>query len=344
MFVLGWKFSIALMQTHPRDEVLGTSRSSFTISQKTAATDATPTRYKPFKMKLAFALPILSLNTCMQTSLGPSVHFLAPLILQSGLQRLQDPILAVLGRRRVYTPDELAVNLVCKTSKQTRTDAGGTLNRHAGTPRAEGNRTRNLLCPGADGADPHCGKISVNIPTASSLCTHSLCTDLAAHFSLASPEVAVYTEPSPSPTPPPPPTFPCVCVFTHGERVKCFRTCFSKLSPQTVVPTPRASSSSPTSSSSPNPGHLSAELLFLLLFSPDILQALAHARKKNADAAPLGRPLSKSARENNSAQGFSAPFLSLITMLMKVSSLIVARHGVFCTPAPVPLPPTLASG
>lgn len=62
VFVLGWKFSIALMQTHPRDEVLGTSRSSFcrrkkstqerniltgreTISQKTATTDVTPTRY-----------------------------------------------------------------------------------------------------------------------------------------------------------------------------------------------------------------------------------------------------------------------------------------------------------
>lgn len=186
-------------------------------------------------MKLAFALPILSLNTCMQTSLGPSIHFLAPLILQSGPQRLQDPILAVLGRRRVYTLDELAVNLVCKTSKQTRTDAGGTLNRHAGIPRAEGNRTRNLLCPGADGANHHCGKISVNIPTVSSLCTRSLCTDLAAHFSLAAQKLPFTQTPPPHP---PPPTFPCVCVFTHGERVKCFRTCFSKLSPQTVVPTP----------------------------------------------------------------------------------------------------------
>lgn len=155
-------------------------------------------------MKLAFALPILSLNTCMQTSLGPSVHF-----------------------------------LVSKTSKQTRTDAGGTLNRHAGTPRAEGNRTLNLLCPGADGANHHCGKISVNIPTVSSLCTHSLCTDLAAHFSLAAQKLP-FTQTPPPPPQPPPPTFPCVCMFTHGERVKCFRTCFSKLSPQTVVPTPRA--------------------------------------------------------------------------------------------------------
>lgn len=135
----------------------------------------------------------------MQTSLGPSIHFLAPLILQSGPQRLQDPILAVLGRRRVYTLDELAVNLVCKTSKQTRTDAGGTLNRHAGIPRAEGNRTRNLLCPGADGANHHCGKISVNIPTVSSLCTHNLCTDLAAHFSLAAQKLPFTQTSSPSP-------------------------------------------------------------------------------------------------------------------------------------------------
>lgn len=104
--------------------------------------------------------------------------------------------------------------------------------------RAEGNRTRNLLCPGADGANHHCGKISVNIPTVSSLCTHSLCTDLAAHFLLAAQKLP-FTQ-TPPPTLPPPPTFPCVCVFTHGERVKCFRTCFSKLSPQTVVPTPRA--------------------------------------------------------------------------------------------------------
>lgn len=184
-------------------------------------------------MKLAFALPILSLNTCMQTSLGPSIHFLAPLILQSGLQRLQDPILAVLGRRRVYTPDELAVNLVCKTSKQTRTDAGGTLNRHAGTPRAEENRTRNLLCPGADGADPHCGKISVNIPTASSLCTHSLCTDLAAHFSLASPEVAVYTDP-------PAPHFPLrVRVYTWRES-EVFSHLFFEAQPSNRRPNPQS--------------------------------------------------------------------------------------------------------
>lgn len=254
-------------------------------------------------MKLAFALPILSLNTCMQTSPGPSVHF-----------------------------------LICKTSKQTRTDAGGTLNLHAGTPRAEGNRTRNLLCPSADGANHRCGKISVNIPTVSSLCTHSLCTDLAAHFSLAAQKLP-FTQTHPPPITTPAPHFPLrVHVYTWRES-EVFSHLFFEAQPSNRCPNPQ---SSPSPSPSPNPGHLSAELLFLLLFSPDILQALAHARK-NADAAPLGRPC-------QSRRGriiLPKDFLPLFVFNHNANESFLANCGpgrCFLHARPCTSPPTLASG